>query len=102
MAATSEALDKLIDKTRAVKGGERPERLAETAKYLTDLLLEMRNIANRSEMKFLTYLLEMAYYEAFSIANKVDLAPSDMEKLREISRQTRNEPMPPGPAQQVA
>jgi len=40
----------------------------ETAAYIADVTLQMRNLANRSGMKFLSYLLEMSFQEAFDIS----------------------------------
>ncbi len=40
----------------------------ETAAYIADVTLQMRNIANRANMKFLAYLLEMSFQEAFDLA----------------------------------
>ena len=67
----------------------------ESVQYMADLLLELRNMAARGEHKFLTYLLEMAFYEAFSLANRVDLGPADLEHLLLTSLQSRDAPPPP-------
>ena len=100
--STHGALDRLFDQARAVDRGEEPGPAEETARHMSDLLLKMRNLAHRSRMGFLTYLLEMAYYEAFSIANKVDLTADDLELLKQFKRQAEAAPKPDEPAQKVA
>jgi hypothetical protein len=57
----------------------------ETAQYIADMMLELRNIAKSAELKTLQGLLEVSFYEAFSVANKVDLPEGEIEKLRELS-----------------
>jgi hypothetical protein len=37
----------------------------ETAQYITDMVLELRNLARTAELKTLSGLLEIAFYEAF-------------------------------------
>lgn len=38
----------------------------ETAAYISDILLQLRNMAKAADLKFLVYFLEMAFQEAFS------------------------------------
>lgn len=38
----------------------------ETAAYIADIVLQLRNMAKRADMKFLAYFLEMAFQEAFT------------------------------------
>jgi hypothetical protein len=43
----------------------------EAAVYATDLLLELRNITStHKKLSFLTYLLEMAFQEAFNASSR--------------------------------
>lgn len=49
---------------RSVQSGVLPNAPALTAAYLAELLEEMRNMADRDKMPFLTYLLDMAREEA--------------------------------------
>jgi hypothetical protein len=58
----------------------------ETAQYIADLALEMRNLAKACDMITLQGLLEVAYYEAFSAATEIEVPPGEAERLREISR----------------
>lgn len=43
---------------------------AETAAYISDVVLQLRNMAKRADMKFLVYFLEMAFQEAFTQSTK--------------------------------
>ncbi len=63
-----------------------PEGIAtdarQTAHYIADMVLELRNLSNRSDQRFLSYLLELAYYEAFTIANRLEPTPEQLKELR--------------------
>jgi hypothetical protein len=58
----------------------------ETAQYIADMVLELRNMAKSTEMKNLQGLLEVSFYEAFSVANKVPIPEGEIEHLRELNR----------------
>jgi hypothetical protein len=58
----------------------------ETAQYISDMMLELRNMAKSAELKTLQGLLEVSFYEAFTVANKVDIPDEEIEHLRELSR----------------
>jgi hypothetical protein len=58
----------------------------ETAQYIADMVLELRNMAKSLEMKTLQGLLEVSFYEAFSVANKVVIPEGEAEHLRKLSR----------------
>lgn len=60
--------------------------LRETAQYIADMVLELRNMAKSVELATLQGLLEVSFYEAFSAANKVIIPEGEMEKLRELSK----------------
>jgi len=38
----------------------------ETAAYISDIVLQLRNMAKSADLKFLVYFLEMSFQEAFS------------------------------------
>ncbi len=57
----------------------------ETAQYIADMVLELRNMAKSAEMKTLQGFLEVSFYEAFSVANRVVIPDGEIEKLRELS-----------------
>ena len=42
----------------------------QTAQYIADMLLELRNMSRAADLNELTYFLEMAFYEAFDQSNK--------------------------------
>jgi hypothetical protein len=58
----------------------------ETGQYLSDMILELRNMAKAAKLYKVMVPLEFAYYEAFSAANKVDIPPDEMQRLAELSR----------------
>jgi hypothetical protein len=58
----------------------------QTAQYIADMVLELRNLAKAYNFVALQGLLEVSYYEAFSAANKVTIPASEVEHLRELSR----------------
>ena len=63
------AMNKLKTVTRETADAASAMTAAEAAVYATDLLLELRNITSaHSRLGFLTYLLEMAFQEAFDAA----------------------------------
>jgi hypothetical protein len=66
-----------------------PEKAAqqlELARYIADMLLELRNMARAAGLKTLLGLLEISFCEAFSIANKVEIPPGEIEKLRRLAK----------------
>jgi hypothetical protein len=58
----------------------------EMAQYIADMLLELRNMARSAGLPTLLGLLELSFYEAFSIANKVEIPAGEIEKLKRLSR----------------
>ena len=58
----------------------------ELAQYIADMLLELRKMAKVAGLKTLLGLLEISFCEAFSIANKVEIPPGEVEKLRRLSK----------------
>ena len=60
--------------------------LRETAQYIADMVLELRNLAKATEMLTLQGLLEVSFYEAFAVANKVPMPEGEIEHLRELSK----------------
>ncbi len=62
-----------------------PRKLAdaearESAHYIADLTLELRNLARRNSLKFLAQLLEMAFQEAFLIAHRTQPTEADLRR----------------------
>ena len=61
----------------------------EMAQYIADMLLELRNMAKSAGLPTLLGLLELSFCEAFSIANKVEIPAGEIEKLKRLSRASR-------------
>ena len=51
----------------------------ETAAYISDIVLQLRNIAKAADLKFLVYFLEMAFQEAFTQSTRDGSAEPDSE-----------------------
>lgn len=58
----------------------------QTAEYLVDIILELRNLARMSKLYTVMVPLEYAYYEAFGIANRVDVPPEEVERIKTLSK----------------
>ena len=58
----------------------------DTAQYVADMILEMRNMAKAARLFTITVPLEYAYYEAFSIANRVEVPPEELERLKRLAK----------------
>jgi hypothetical protein len=61
----------------------------QTANYIADMILELRNLAKGSRMQTLQGLLEISYYEAYSVANKIAVPENELEHLHEIGADAR-------------
>lgn len=57
----------------------------ETAQYIADMTLELRNMAKAADLKSLKELLELCFYEGFAAANRVPLPEGELDHLRELS-----------------
>lgn len=66
--------------------GRAPLSERQTAEYLVDIILELRNLARMSKLYTVMVPLEYAYYEAFSIANRVDVTPEEVERIKTLSK----------------
>ena len=58
----------------------------ETAQYISEMTLELRNMAKAHEMLSLQGLLEVAYYEAFIVATKNELPKGELEHIKGLRR----------------
>lgn len=70
-------------------GGELPSlatRQRDTAEYLADMILELRNLARSVQLHTVMVPLEFAYYEAFGFAHRVEVPSAEVERIRELSR----------------
>ena len=43
----------------------------ETAAYISDVSLQLRNLAKKQKLNFLVYLLEMVFQEAWAMSQKI-------------------------------
>jgi hypothetical protein len=64
-------------------GAEIPAK--ETAQYIADMLLELRNMAKTAGLKNLQGFLEVSYYEAFSSANRAPIPEGEAERLERMA-----------------
>lgn len=58
----------------------------DTAQYVADMILELRNMAKAAKLFTVMVPLEYAYYEAFSRANRVSVPPEEVERLRQLAK----------------
>jgi len=69
----------------------RPETLhytavqRESAEYIADLLLGLRKTAKRNDLTFLVHLLEMAFFEAYTVAKQAEPDMSRIETMNQVS-----------------
>lgn len=61
----------------------------ETAQYIADMVLELRNMAKAEGFGSLQGLLELAYYEAFSVAHKTEIPEGEAEYLAELEKDAK-------------
>lgn len=67
----------------------RKTRETQTASYIADMVLELRNLAKASQFKVLAELLEITYYEAFSCANHIEIPPGEAEHVYQLGADAR-------------
>jgi hypothetical protein len=58
----------------------------DTAQYVADMILELRNMAKSAKLHAVMVPLEYAYYEAFSAANRVHVPPAEVERINRLSK----------------
>jgi hypothetical protein len=74
------------------------ERQRDTAEYLADMILEMRNLARSVQLHTVMVPLEFAYYEAFGFAHRVEVPPGEVERIKRLSRAAEEMDRDPGSA----
>lgn len=62
------------------------ERQQAIAQYISDMILELRNMAKSANLVKVLVPLEFAYYEAFSEANRVVVPEAERQRLERLSR----------------
>jgi hypothetical protein len=75
--------------------GQSRERQRDTAEYISEMILELRNLARANQLYTVMVPLEYAYYEAFTVANRVEVPPGEIERIKELSRASRELDEPP-------
>jgi hypothetical protein len=68
----------------------------DTAQYIADMILQLRNLAKGSHMSTLQGLLEISYYEAFSAANAIVIPEGEEQRLEDIGAHARRFAAPSG------
>jgi hypothetical protein len=61
----------------------------QTALYIADMILELRKLAKGGQMFTLQGLLEISYYEAYSVANCVIVPENELQHLEEMGADAR-------------
>jgi hypothetical protein len=61
----------------------------DTATYIADMILELRNLAKGGKMSTLQGLLEISYYEAYSVANAIVIPEGEAQRLEEMGEHAR-------------
>lgn len=62
------------------------ERQRETAEYLADMILELRNLARSVQLYTVMVPMEYAYYEAFGVANRVEVPQGEVERIKKLAK----------------
>jgi hypothetical protein len=70
-----------------LKEGAAMER--QTAQYIADMILELRNLAKGHDLETLQGLLEISYYEAYGVANRVEVPANELEHLQNIEKDAK-------------
>ena len=73
-------------KTAKSKAEPSEKRQKDTAQYIADMILELRNMANSAHLFQVMVPLEYAYYESFSVANRVPMPEAEVERLQQLTR----------------
>jgi hypothetical protein len=58
----------------------------EVAQYSADILLELRQLARNSKLETLQSLIEICYYEAFSVVNQPSISAEEMSRLDALEK----------------
>jgi hypothetical protein len=73
-----------------------PARQRDAAEYISEMILELRNLARVHQLYTVMVPLEYAYYEAFSVANRVEVPEGEVERIKELGKIAQElEQLPP-------
>jgi hypothetical protein len=61
----------------------------DTANYIAEMILQLRNLAKGAQMSTLQGLLEISYYEAYSVANAIVIPAGEEQRLEEMGAHAR-------------
>jgi hypothetical protein len=61
----------------------------QTAEYVAEMILELRNLSKGKNMEDLRALLEISYYEAYGVAHAVDVPEGEQQHLDQIGDHAR-------------
>jgi hypothetical protein len=61
----------------------------DTANYIADMILELRNLAKTADFKTLQGLLEISYYEAYGHAHHIEVPEGEDQHLHELGADAR-------------
>ena len=61
----------------------------DTANYIAEMILQLRNLAKGAQMSTLQGLLEISYYEAFSVANAIVIPAGEEQRLDALGAHAR-------------
>ena len=82
-------------KTEASVAPDAATRQRDTAEYISEMILELRNLARANQLYTVMVPLEYAYYEAFGVANRVEIPPDEIERIKELSKVSKDLEQPP-------
>ena len=92
MSAQRDTRNGSADETASTTGVKRENtitlerRRREAAQYISDMILELRNMAKAVQLYHVMVPLEYAYYEAFSAANKIEIPDGEVEHIKRLSK----------------
>ncbi len=94
MAATAAQNMAYVSRNGSNTDGNAPEnstalmtaRQRDTAQYIADMILELRNMAKGTKLHAVMVPLEYAYYEAFSAANRVHVTAEEVDRINRLSK----------------
>jgi hypothetical protein len=66
------------------RGSRRPGDQAAAAKSIGEAILELRRLSDRADLVFLTRILDMAYEEAYMVANRIEPPKAELEEVARV------------------
>jgi hypothetical protein len=72
--------------SRASEAESNAAKGKEIARYVAEMVLELRNLARSAKLDRLMVPLESAFYEASAIADAVSIPAAELDRLRELRK----------------